>query len=287
MLGAMPRSPLLALLLVSLVGCDAAVPEDAGGPDGGASADAGASMDAAVMDPDAAAPADDAGTDGGALLADAAATDAGLDGGAPPAPDAGPATLATTSGCFTVVAAGDKTRVDFGDVGTAYSAIDIELDLVVGAWREDVFDRPTLNHNAIGVFRNAPVSRERYLGGLGVQISPPAPLRPTTLFFGRVDLDPRPAGMGYMGYTTFRETAAWANDTRYHVTMTFDAVAHRQVLDVTRAGTPFSHVEGDIAYFDPSLTDDGWYLELGSDETDGRDVSPVGWQLCDLVVRGR
>ncbi|MCB9598072.1 MAG: hypothetical protein H6719_35485 [Sandaracinaceae bacterium] len=279
----MPRSPLLALVLAMLVGCDDAAPDDAGALDASAATDAGAAMDAGVA-MDAATPETDASVDASTPPLDAGADDAGLDAGAP---DAGSAPLVTTTGCFTVVAAGDKMRVDFGEVGTAYSAIDIEVDLVVGAWREDVFDRPTLNHNTFGVYRNAPVSRERYLGGLGVQISPPAPLRPTTLFFGRVDLDPRPAGMGYMGYTTFRETAAWANDTRYHVAMTFDAAAHRQVLDVTRAGMPFSHVEGDIAYFDSSLTDDGWYLELGSDETDGRDVSPVGWQLCDLVVRGR
>lgn len=275
------RSTLLALLL--LAGCG-----EAAAPDAAAGGDAAIAPDAAAMDAgleDAGADASLAGPDGGADAA--VARDAGTD--AAPTDAGAPPPLAERGGCFfTIATAGEKLRVDFGAIGTAYDAVEIEVDLVVGAWREDLFDRDPLNHVAIGVFRDAPISRERYLGGLGVQISPPAAgLRPTTLFFGRVDLEPRPPGEGYTSYTTFRARAPWQNGARYHVAMTFDAAAHRQVLDVTRDGAAFSHVEGDIAYFGRELTDDGWSLELGSDETDGRDVSPVGWQFCDLVVRGR
>jgi len=273
----------LALWLVA--GCEGDLSSGGDPVDGGARHDAGAHIDAS-------GPADAGGVDAGAFDGGPPPHDAGppapTDAGAPPT-DAGAPALARRDGCFhTIASAGDRARIDFGEVGTEYGTITIEVDLITGSWREDLYDREILNHNAINVFRNAPVSRERYIGGLGAQIRPMDPgLARTTLFFARVDLEERPPGMGYTSYTTFRSRAPWRTDTRYHVSMTFDAVAHRQVLDVTSPdGTELSHVEGAIAYFVPSLTSSGWYVELGADETEHRDVSPVGWQYCDLVVRG-
>ena len=249
----------LAWLFV--VGCDGELSSDADAGDAASRLDAAAASDAGGP------------TDGGAEDAGLAPTDAGapLDSGgedAGPAPtDAGMPALARRDGCFhTIASPGDIERVDFGAVGAEYDAITLEVDLITGSWREDLYDREVLNHNAINVFRNAPVSRERYIGGLGAQIRPMDPgLARTTLFFARVDLEERPPGMGFMSYTTFRSRAPWRTDTRYHVSMRFDAVARRQLLVVTNSdGTELSRVGGDIAYFEPSLTSSGWYVELGT-----------------------
>ena len=271
-----------ALLLLAL-GCGSTPMTVDAGRDGGAR-DAGApdssAPDSAPADaaPDDAPPVLDAGSDAGPA-------DVGTDA---PAPDAGPPVVLRMEGCFhRVDAPDDILRIDFGEAGTAIPHLEVRFRMILGPWRMDVFDRDVLNHNLFGLFRNAPVSRERYLGGLGAQVHPPrAPgLQRTTLFFGRVDLEERPPGMGFMGYTTFRERADWEPGQTYQVVTRWDATARTQVLDVTHAGADFSHVEGRIDYYEVGLTDDGGYLEFGSPETDHRDVSPVGTEFCDLEVR--
>lgn len=251
------------------VGLDAAV--DAGGGDT-ASSDAFDPVDAA---------AEDAGTDSGAV-------DGGVDAGSID-DDAGSAgtELVRRDGCFfTVEAADEILRIPFGEVGTEHPVVVIEMTIETGPWREDLFDRDVLNHNLFGFTRNGSPSRVRYLGGLGAQVFPPrAPgLDRTTLFFGRVDLEPRPMGMGFMSYTTFRERAPWVPGASYRVRAEWNAETHQQVLDVTRDGAPFSRVVGDIAYYETALTTSGFAVELGSHETEGRDVSPIGATFCDLVV---
>ena len=59
---------------------------------------------------------------------------------------------------------------------------------------------------------------------------------------------------------------------------------HAHVLELRVATVPFSTVTADIPYMNPSLTSSGWVLQLGAGETDGRDVSPVGFRFCDLIV---
>lgn len=267
----MRRSLLLATLLVACGG-NPDPTDDAGAPsDAGARVDAGPAADAGA-EADAGGPAD-----GGAGDAGPAPTDAGVV----------PGSLVRRAGCFfTIGGPDDVMRIDFGEIGTRYGAIVIEVDVDVSNWRRDLFSRPVLSHNAVNLFRNAPVNRERYIGGFGVLIRTDGALRPETMFFARVDLEPRPPGMGYTAYTAFRDRAPWTTMERYHLSMRFDAVARRQTLEITRAGAAFSQAEGAIDYFDPTLTDDGWYLELGAADTAFRDVNPIGWQFCDLSVVG-
>ena len=199
--------------------------------------------------------------------------------------DAGPPALAAFDGCFTVESPGDIMEIPFGEVGTEYPLIVIELEAVHGGWRDELFDRDILNHNLFGLFRNAPTNVERYILGLGAQIRASVPsLRRRAIFYGRVDLEMRPMGMGFMGYTSFRADAPWTIDARYQVRVELDAIAHEQRIEVLEEGAPFSTITGAIDYYDASLSSNGWVLELGSEESEFRDVSPVGWQLCNVRV---
>lgn len=287
-------SSLCFALLLTSFGCDSNL---ADGPDADVTMDAAA--DAA---PDGAvdAPADAAVPD---AMADAAAPDAAVpDAAAPDATaDAAPADatpdaacsdcgleLLRRDGCFEVGAAGEVETHRFGELGTEYATLVIDYDLDVGDWRRDLFDRTVpLNHITFGLSRVAPVSRERYILGMAPQVTPSVmSLNRRTIFFARVDLEERPAGMGYMAYTSSRAGFAWQTMTRYHVRVTLDAAGAEQVLEVSRDGSVVQTLRADIDYMNPGLTSSRWNLELGGPETDGREVSPVGWRLCDAVVHG-
>lgn len=266
---------LLALLWI--VGC---------GDDDAPLADAGsdASQDGGIVD---AAP-DSAPTDGGrdSQIADVATPDAPTDAADDVDPgDAGPAPLVAFSGCFTIESPEDTMRLPFGEVGTEYPLIVIELEAVHGGWREELYDRDILNHNLFGLSRNAPSSVGRYILGLGAQIRASVPsLRRRAIFYGRVDLEMRPMGMGFMGYTSFRDDVPWTIGARYQIRVELDATAQEQRIEILQDGEAFSNITGAIDYYDASLSTSGWVLELGSEDSDFRDVSPVGWQLCDVRV---
>ncbi|MCC7542441.1 MAG: hypothetical protein IT379_39855 [Deltaproteobacteria bacterium] len=233
-----------------------------------------------------ATPSIDGGDDGGPA-ADLGAPP-GRDGGPVPT-DAGGATtveLLRVDGCFLEVRTpGERTSYDVGVRGTRYASITIAFDVTHGGWREELFDRESLAHNLFGFSRNAPVSRERYILGEGALVRPAAAgLQRTSLFYARVDLEERPAGMGFMGYTSFRDAFPWTPGETYHLQVVLDAISRTQTLDISVGGETRLRRAGDIAYFDVSLTDSGWSLEIGSEESDGRDVSPVGWRYCDLAV---
>lgn len=268
---------LLVVALVSL-GCD---PAETDPPDSGADAAVAPGTDAGPPPP-----TPDGSVDAG--------VDAGSDGGGPPPPgDAGctgdcPLELLRRDGCFEVTTAGEVEEHRFGAAGTEYATIVVNYDLEVGDWRRDLFDRTVpLNHITFGLSRVAPVSRERYILGMAPQVTPTSPsLSRRTIFFGRVDLEERPAGMGFMAYQSFRGDFAWRPMSSYHVQVTLDAVAATQVLEISEGGAPVQTVRGDIPYMNPALTSSRWTLELGGPETDGREVSPVGWRLCDTTVTG-
>jgi hypothetical protein len=190
-------------------------------------------------------------------------------------------------GCFfTVATAGDKQRYDFGERGIVYRRIELEYTMIHGGWREDLYARGVLSHILSGLFRNAGVARERYILGHGAQIDASvAGLRPQSVFFARVDLEERPPGEGWTSYTSFRDTYRWTVGETYHVRIALDAAARTQSLELSVGGTVVLTQGGEIPYFDPALTTNGWWLELGGDDTEYRDVSPVGWQFCDLRVR--
>lgn len=224
-----------------------------------------------------------------------ASLDASLDVGAPDAPfdggtdaaadDAGPTPLVAFDGCFTIESPEDNMQLPFGEVGTEYSLIVIELEAVHGGWREELYDRDILNHNLFGLSRNAPTSVGRYILGLGAQIRASVPsLRRRAIFYGRVDLEMRPMGMGFMGYTSFRDDVPWTIGARYQVRVELDATAQEQRIEILEEGAPFTAITGAIDYYDASLSTSGWVLELGSEDSEFRDVSPVGWQLCNVRV---
>lgn len=269
------RLALVAILVTTACGDDATDP-DAGvsSTDAGPRGDGGRPDDAA-QDGGAAG-----GEDAGAV--DATAPDAGLSDAGPP----GALTLLSVPGCaFEVTTAGETREHAFGEVGAEYAWIEVAMDVEVADWRRDLFDREVLNHIAFGLSRVAPISRERYILGYAAQIHPAeAGLRRTTVFFGRVDLDERPPGEGYMGYTSFREAFPWRVGRTYHVRARLDAEGASQLLEIALDGEVVQTLTGAIAYFDPSLTSSGWTLELGGPETDHRDVSPVGYRYCDVRV---
>lgn len=269
----------LFIAVFCLVGCgDDSMPLiDGGSSDTSSDVSLDTGSDASA--PDAATP--DANTP------DAVTDDANADTSVPDTsvPDAGPPPLVEFDGCFTVEAPDDTMRFNFGEVGTEYPMIVIELEAVHGGYREELYDRDILNHNLFGLSRVAPTSVGRYILGLGAQIRASSPgLRRRAIFYGRVDLEMRPMGMGFMGYTSFRDDVPWTIGARYQVRVELDAAAQEQRLEVREEGEPFTTIVGAIDYYDASLSTSGWVLELGSPESEHRDVSPVGWQLCNVRV---
>ncbi len=262
-------------------------------------ADAGAQSDApAAVTPDgsrdSSAPAIDSGpspTDSATPTDATAANDAGIDSASDAisescaTPACGPLVLLERPGCFEITFPGEEELHDFGEVGTRYSKIHVDFDIDAGPWRSDLFSRGVLNHILFGLSRNAPVSRQRYILGLAPQIDGSVTgLRRRTIFFGRNDLDARPPGCGFKAYTSFRADFPWQPGEVYHAHVELDALGKEQRLDISRAGSSLQMLNGAIDYFDLSLTDSGWQLQLGAEETAFRDISPVGWKICDVRV---
>jgi hypothetical protein len=256
----------LALLVTGCVGNVDDVPA------GGADATTTASSDAARSTAPDSAPA---------------AADAGVD-----VPDGAPGVdvLASESGCFFTAATGQPNwTAQVGASGAQYRWITIDYDVIHGGWRQELFDRPVLNHNLMGLTRRDPEFVGRYILGNAAQIRPQENgLARKSLFYGRVDLEPRPAGQGYTGYTSWRSNFSWQVGETYHVRVRIDAITKTQRLVVTHVGgTESATTVGEIAYWEPRLSASTFDLELGGTESDGREVRAVGWQFCDLRVEAR
>ena len=202
----------------------------------------------------------------------------------PDAPvDQGMETLLDRSGCFfEVTQIDDVDTHNFGDVGTRYRLLVVDFDVVAAGWRADAFGRDILNHNIFGLFRNGNQSYMRYILGVGAQIDPQvANLRRRLLFFARNAIEP-----GFASYYSVRRDFAWQIGQTYHIHVELDSVASEQRLTLSRGGQVEAQMTEALPWFNPSFTNSGWYLEFGAPESDGRDVSPVGWQYCDAQVRG-
>lgn len=199
-------------------------------------------------------------------------------------PDTGAAVA--ERGCFFTVAGGQDTRrYEFGVRDQTYERIEIQFTLQMGSWREALFDREVLTHIFFGLFRNAPQSRGRYILGSAAQIRPARiPGTRQAVFFARVDLEPRPQGEGYTAYTSFRRNYAWEPGTTYDVHAELDVVGATQTLTVTPEGGEPLVIHGEIPYMERSLTSSGWWLQLGAEDTDHRDINVVGWTFCDLEI---
>jgi hypothetical protein len=235
--------------------------------------------------------------DGGADTADSgrASSDADVRPDAEPiapddpdaAVDDGTATLATLDGCFfDVVDIDDVHELDVGVEGTRYGWMTFEYTVIAGAWREDLFDRPVLNHGLFVVARNVAPFEGRYILGNAAQMKPAASgLDRKSVFYGRVDLEKKPAGLGYTGYTSWRSGMAWVPGETYRVHILLDAVAREQRLQLFHDGEVVATTVGPIDYFAPSLTESTFRVTFGGIESEEREVKPVGWSFCDLVVR--
>ena len=98
--------------------------------------------------------------------------------------------------------------------------------------------------------------------------------------YGRVDI-----AMGASSYISWKPNYPWAEDTDVHLHQSIDADTDEQILQVFEGGTMTSNSVGPVGYYDPSLTTDGLYLELGTEDADwGLHVSPHGWTFSNLLV---
>ena len=264
-----------SLLIVAVLGgsaCEAGLIRQSAGADAGDrvgrsdanvdTGDAGVALDAAVSAPDALPPPPDA--EPGALL------------------------LASEDGWFYECEAGVpnyERRV--GTVGETYAWITIEYDMLAAAWREDAFDRPILLHVLMGFRRDVPDFVGRYILGHSAEIEPDKPgLDRMSIFHGRRNLDTYPAGMGYMGYIGFRGSHPWQIGETYHVRVLLDAVAKRQRIELSVGGEVVHTKVGDIDYYEPALSQSGFFVDFGGNESDagGREVRPYGWRFGNLRI---
>lgn len=210
-------------------------------------------------------------------------------GGAGVANECGPPypILHAEPGCFLdMVDTSSEWEISVGG-GVTYARMAIEYDTVHGGWRTDLYSRPVLNHGLFGFTRDVSFFPGRYILGNAAQIHPAhATLDRKSVFYGRVDLDPKPPGEGWTGYTSWRDNFAWTPGETYHVLLLLDAVAQEQTLEISVGGQVVLSRVGPIPYFDPSLTDVTWIAKFGGEESNEREVKVVGWQFCNLLIRG-
>jgi len=188
-------------------------------------------------------------------------------------------------GCFLdMVDVNSSWEVDVGGTDT-YAWIAIEYDTVHGGWRTDLYSREVLNHGLFGFTRNAATFPERYILGNAAQIHPAHPtLDRKSVFYGRVDLETKPPGEGWTGYTSWRDPYPWTPGETYHVRIVLDAVAQEQILEIYHGGVLDLSRVGPIPYFDPTLTAVVWTATFGGEESADREVKPLGWQFCNLLI---
>ncbi|MFH2008322.1 MAG: hypothetical protein ABI333_17185 [bacterium] len=190
-------------------------------------------------------------------------------------------------GCFLdMVDTSSEWEISVGG-GVTYSRMAIEYDTVHGGWRTDLYSREVLNHGLFGFTRDVSFFPGRYILGNAAQIHPAHPtLDRKSVFYGRIDLEEKPPGEGWTGYTSWRDDFPWTEGETYHVFILLDAVAQEQILEIYHTGQQVLQRIGPIPYFDPSLTTVSWTARFGGEESTDREVKPVGWQFCNLLIRG-
>jgi len=297
------RSWILLWTLVALLGgCDSSssgngdpdgAPPDAGDPlpDAAPTADASPTPDGCVPAVCQAGQCGDLGGDGcGAPLDCGGCTTLGETcGGAGVDNECGPPfpILHAEPGCFLdMVDTSSEWEISVGG-GVTYSRMAIEYDVTHGGWRTDLYNREVLNHGLFGFTRDVSFFPGRYILGNAAQIHPAhATLDRKSIFYGRVDLEQKPPGEGWTGYTSWRDNFAWTPGETYHVFILLDAVAQEQVLEIYLGGQLELTRTGPIPYFDPSLTNVSWTAKFGGEESAEREVKAVGWEFCNLLIRG-
>lgn len=252
--------------------------------------------------PSAAAGTGGDGAGGASGSAGAGGSDAGPwptpDGGSDAAPDAPPDAASDASAqdaavvvttlldqpgvVFVPSAAQSMSKIPFGDDGTVYRSIRVEMDVLVGDWQPEIPDEGNpdrTEHILFGLFRaNQTKSDQRYLmGAAAVTFATKAP---HFRMFGRTSIGP-----GYTTYTQWSATYAWQKGETYHLDCLLDAGAHQQRCELRLAGSLQKAHTGEVAYLDAAAhLSSGFYLELGRTPPGEIETAPIGWTYSNLRV---
>lgn len=222
-----------------------------------------------------------AGADAGSAGAGGALTDAASDGGA----DAAQVTvtlLDQPGGVFTPTAGETLKKIAFGQKGTSYGWVRVQLDVKVGDWQPELPDEGAVDrteHILFGLFRaNQTQSDQRYLMGSAAVTF--ANKGPHFRMFGRKTLGP-----GYTTYTSWSVSYAWQKDAVYHLDCLLDGLADVQRCELFLGGALVKKLEGTVPYLDPAAhLSSGFYVELGTGKPGDIEASPLGWVFSNLVV---
>jgi len=231
--------------------------------------------------------------DGGTAAVDAGAGDAGstdagsADSGAPDGGpgDAGPpppGVLATEPGCFYTASASEPRRLmRMGEVGVVYQRVEIRFDVIAGPYRPHEPDPSNrTEHILFGFFRaNQPRSFQRYLGGAAAVTFESR--GPHFRMFGRDEI-----AMGFMSYASDSGTYRWTEGDRYTIECAFDATVPEQTCTLSTGGAVVASRRLPVPYLDAAThLSTAFDLHLGAEMDNEIEVSPHGWQYCDLRVR--
>lgn len=172
---------------------------------------------------------------------------------------------------------------EVGSPGTSYRRLEVGLDVHVGQFRVDVppdgIER--WDHILFALYRSGqPSGWQRYLSGASARVEAMGPER---LFnYARVEI-----GMGAPSYVSFKDNYPWAENTDIHLEQWIDAELDEQGLELSVDGAVMLSIPGPVPYFEPELTTEGLYLLLGGEDADwGLHVSPYGWTVSNVQIRG-
>ena len=171
---------------------------------------------------------------------------------------------------------------DLGEPGAAYRRIELRFRVVLADFRADLppDDLERWDHVMVQLYRDhQPQSCQRYLFGSSARHETAKADR--AFNYGRVEI-----AMGASSYKAWKPNFPWQEGETYDVVQTIDADTDEQILELWQGGEQVLTSVGDVAYYDPALTTDQLYLELGTHDADwGLHVSPWGWTFSDVELR--
>jgi hypothetical protein len=183
---------------------------------------------------------------------------------------------------FTPTQSESSLELHFGDNGTVYGAVRVELDCVVGDWQPEIPDEGTTDrteHILFGLFRDhQPSSYQRYLmGAAAVTFATKAP---HFRMFGRSSI-----GQGYTTYTSWSETYLWQLGASYHLDCLLDGIDHLQRCELWLEGDMAKVLAGAVDYLDPAAhLSAGFFVQIGTPNPGDIETSPLGWTFSNLLV---
>ncbi|MCA9695460.1 MAG: hypothetical protein KC636_38130, partial [Myxococcales bacterium] len=161
--------------------------------------------------------------------------------------------------------------------------IEVDVDVHIAEFRKDIppNNEERWDHVFYGLNRdNQPSGFQRYLLGASARIETNAADR--AFNYGRVDI-----AMGAESYISWKKSYPWAEQTDVHLHQVIDADSDEQLLQIFEGGEMTANIAGPVPFFDPTLTEDGLFLELGTEDADwGLHVSPHGWTFSNVRLCG-